>query len=111
MARLADAAGGNSVQDIGNGPEMQFLGYPVRETQVLPGSGAVAGDKVCYFGDLSLASTLGLRRDVSIQTSNEVKFIEDQIAVKGTERVAITVHEGVDASPVGPVVGLALAAS
>lgn len=111
MAGLAAAAGGNNMQDVGAGPEMQFLGYPVRFTQVLPGSGASAGDNVAFFGDLSLASTLGLRRDLSIQTSNEVKFIEDQIAIKGTERVAITVHEGTEASPVGPVVAMALAAS
>lgn len=111
MARLQNAAGGNQTVDLGNGPVMQFLGYPVTFTQVLPGSGASAGDNVAFFGDLSLASTFGMRRQMQIATSTEVKFVEDQIAIRGTERVAITVHEGTAATPVGPVVGLALAAS
>lgn len=111
MARLMGAAPGNRVEDFGNGPVMSFLGYPVEFAQVLPGSGASAGDQVAYFGDLSLASTMGLRRDISISSSTEVKFIEDQIAIKGTMRGAITVHEGTAASPVGPVVAVELAAS
>jgi HK97 family phage major capsid protein len=111
MGRLMEAAPGNNTVDFGNGPVLSFLGAPVTFTQVLPGSGASAGDNVAFYGDLSLASTFGMRREMQIATSNEVKFVEDQIAIRATERVAITVHEGTAASPVGPVVGLALAAS
>ena len=111
MARLADAAGGNTSTNIGMGPERSFLGYPVEFTQVLPGSGAGVSDNVAFFGDISLASSMGMRRQIAIATSTEVKFVEDQIAIKGTERVAITIHEGTAASPVGPVVALTLAAS
>lgn len=111
MARLMDAAGGNAISDLGSGPVRSFLGYPVEFTQVLPSTSVSAGDNVAYFGDISLASSMGMRRDIAIATSTEVKFIEDQIAIKGTERVAITVHEGTAASPVGPVVAVTLAAS
>lgn len=111
MARLMDAAGGNTITDLGSGPVRTFLGYPVEFAQVLPGSGAGVGVKVAYFGDLSLASTMGLRRNITMATSTDVKFVEDQIAIRAIGRYAITVHEGTAASPVGPVVALELAAA
>ena len=112
MVRLMNAAGGNTTQTLANGLSTpMFMGFPVEFTQVLPGSGASAGDVVAFFGDVSLASTMGLRRQIAIATSTEVKFVEDQIAIRGLGRFAILVHEGVDASPVGPVVGLKLAAA
>ncbi len=36
MARLQIAAGGNNKVDLGDGPVLQFMGYPVVFSQVLP---------------------------------------------------------------------------
>ena len=93
-ARLQSAAGGNAVNDLGNGPVMQMQGYPVTFTQVLPSTtGTLASTIVAYFGDLGLAATLGVRRGVSTAVSTERYFDEDMIGVRCTERVAINVHE------------------
>ena len=93
-ARLQNAAGGNAVQDLGNGPVMSFLGYPVVFTQVLPSTtGTLASTIVAYFGDLSLAATLGVRRGVSTAVSTERYFDEDMIGIRCTERIAINIHE------------------
>ena len=109
MLNLMNAAGGNTITDLSNGGMMRFMGYPVEFAQVLQGAGAATGDTVAFFGDVGLASTMGMRRNITISSSTEVKFIEDQIAIKATERVAIEVHEGVDGTEVGPVIKLKLA--
>ena len=112
MQRLADAAGGNTTETIADGAsQTMFLGYPVVFTQVLQKpSASHASTIVAYFGDLSLSSTLGTRRGVSIATDGSRYFEYDQIAVRGTQRVAINNHEVGDASNAGPVVALKTAA-
>lgn len=99
MMRLIDAAGGNTAQWISTGvPEQggyhEFLGYPVVEAQVLPNTlGAATNTKFCYFGDLEMAASMGNRRGVTIQISDDRYFEYDQIGIKGTERFDINVHE------------------
>ena len=111
MARVALAAGGANATEVQMFPrEHQFLGYPVRFTQVMPT--AEANDQVCcLFGDLGLASKLGDRRTLEVATSEHVKFAEGQIAIRGAQRVGITVHDVGDTSDAGPVVGLITAGS
>ena len=109
MQPLAYAAGGNTVDNIAGGMAMSFLGYPVTITQVLDDDGA--SNYVAYFGDLSLAATMGNRRDISIKTLNELYAASDQIGIVATGRSAITVHEVGTASVGGPINALKLAAS
>lgn len=112
MARLVDAAGGNTLADLGNGPQRIFLGYPVEYVQCLPTStDAAVSTILAYFGDLRLAALLGNRRGMSVQVSDQRYFEYDQIGIKGTERFDITVHSTGDASNAGAVIALKTPAS
>lgn len=112
MARLMDAAGGNRVQDLGSGPVMQFLGYPVVFSQVLPSTtGESTSTILAYFGDLSLGATVGTRRSVQTMVSLDRYFENDLIGIKATQRVAINVHERGDTIRTRPIVALKTAAS
>jgi HK97 family phage major capsid protein len=105
MARLQLAAGGNNVSDLGNGPVMQFMGYPVTFAQCLPAT-VGASTKFAYFGDLSMAATKGNRRGVTIAADSSRYFEFDQTAIRSTLRYDIAVHERGTASVAGPMVSL-----
>jgi len=109
MARLQLALGGNNYVDLGAGPVLQFLGYPVQFTQVLP-STTSASAKVCYLGDLSMGTTLGLRRQMSViaDTSRFVEFL--QTAFISHMRWDYNVHETGTPSLPGPIVCVQAAA-
>jgi len=102
MGRLQIAAGGNAVSDLGNGPVMQFLGYPVRFINTLP-STATSGTKIAYFGDLAMAATMGTRRGVTLRADESIYFAQDALALRVTERFDINVHERGTASEAGPL--------
>jgi HK97 family phage major capsid protein len=102
MGRLQMAAGGNTVQDLGNGPVLQFLGYPVRFIQTLP-STASSGTKIAYFGDLAMAATMGTRRGVTLRADESLYFAQDALALRVTERFDINVHERGTANAAGPL--------
>src|SRR5262249_33160689 len=104
------AAGGNSAIDIANGGTYRFLGMPVRESQVFPVTAALSQVPV-ILGDLGMASKLGDRRELTLAFSDQYKFAEDQLAIKGTQRIDIVVHDVGSASLAGPVVGLVTKAS
>lgn len=109
MARLQFAAGGNMVDNLAGSPQLSFLGYPVRFTQVLPNSsGSLADTIVAYFGDLSMAATFGASRGVTISADSSVYWKQDAIGLKGTERFDINVHERGDATNAGPMVAIEL---
>jgi HK97 family phage major capsid protein len=112
-APLMTAAGGNTVGSLEQGMAMQpmFLGYPVVFTQVLPTASAAASSLVAYFGDLSMAATMGEKRGIEVQASDQFRFDYDQIAIRATERFGITVHDAGGASSKGPIAGLKLAAT
>ncbi|MFZ9311562.1 MAG: phage major capsid protein, partial [Arenimonas sp.] len=110
MHPLQTAAGGNTVVDIANGGQARFLGYPVEFAQVMPT--AEANSQVCaLLGNFMLGSTIGDRRQITIALSSEYKFAEDQLAIKGTERLDMVVHDVGDTSVAGPIVGLITAAA
>jgi len=112
MARLLNAGGGNTIQDLGRGPERVFLGFPVVISQVLnTTTGADASAIKALFGNLSLASTMGNRRGLSVAVSEDRYFELDQIGIKGTTRFAINVHDLGDGTDAGPMVALKTAAS
>lgn len=106
-ANLQLAAGGNAVADLGSGPVLQFMGYPVRLIENLPGTEG-SGVKFAYFGDLAMTATMGNRRGVEIRSDSSVGFVSDTIYIRCTERFDINVHEVGTASAAGPLVMLQL---
>ena len=108
--RLAMAAGGTSAEQIANGIAPRFFGYPVVYTQAMPSGTAsgTAGDAIAYFGDLSLAAAFGDRRATSIRTSDSAlnAFEQDEIVIRGTQRVDIVCHSVGDTTDAGAIVQL-----
>lgn len=113
MARLLDAAGGNSIAALEGGvSQRQFLGYPVVFTQVMNSTlGSDVSKPKAIFADLSLAATMGIRRGITFATSSERYFDSDELAIKSTFRFDINVHERGTASAAGVAILLKSAAS
>jgi len=103
--RLMDAAGGNTGDMLAGGKMLQFLGYPVRVSQVLNSTLTdQASTNLFCFGNLAMAAMIGDRRGVTVKTS-EHRYIElDQVAIQSTQRVAVNVHELGTGSVCGPMV-------
>jgi len=108
MARLADAAGGNTVGDVEGGPSQRmFLGIPVEFSQVLPTASAATVDThLCYVGNLSMGVLLGNRRGISVVADESFYFSQDAIAIRATERYDINVHERGTSSLGGAIIAL-----
>ncbi len=112
MQRLMDAAGGNTIGDLAGGAPKQFLGFPVVISQVLPTTlAAQTSTIVILFGDLRLAAKLGDRRGTTIAMSEHKYFSSNQIAIRGTTRFDIKIHQFGTASVAGPIMGLKMASS
>ena len=114
MQKLELAAGGVTSFEIQQGdrrPRPMFLGYPVQFAQMMPGATAVAQIPV-MLGDFKKAATFGDRQAEEIAFSEEATvggeslFERKQIAIRGTERFDINVHDVGDATNIGPVVAL-----
>lgn len=111
-ARLMDAGAGNTNATLGAGVGPSFMGYPVVFSQVMNTTlGAQASTNVILFGALQLSSTLGDRRGVALETSKDVYFTTDQIAIRATQRFDINNHDVGDSSTAGPVVILKTSAT
>jgi HK97 family phage major capsid protein len=114
--RLLLALGGATGNDIEAGGAPRFLGYPVVKCDSMPATEANSQIS-CLLGDMSQAATFGDRRGVSIAmaTAGSVEgvdiFASDEIAIRGTERFDINVHDVGTATAAGPIVGLITAAS
>jgi HK97 family phage major capsid protein len=107
MAKLADAAGGNTNETIAvGGPrEPLFMGYPVRISQAMPSTTASA--QVCaLLGDLSQGAFFGDRRGIGISLSEHDAFQNDELALRAVERFDINVFGVGDTTNAGPIVGL-----
>jgi HK97 family phage major capsid protein len=91
------SGGGNTFMDLEAGGQPKFLGYPVHLSDTFPddASGTYDALPILAFGNLSLAATLGSRRDVRIATSTDAgdAFAKDQVLVKGTLRHDISIHD------------------
>lgn len=105
MQKLMYAAGGNTVDNISGGTGLSFLGFPVRISQSLPTATATATIQ-CLFGDLRQAAIFGDRRQTTIALSEHLNFAEDEIAIRGTERFDIVVHDLGTTSVQGPIIAL-----
>jgi HK97 family phage major capsid protein len=113
LQTLQTAAGGNNVSNLVAGGSQAMIGYPVELVEVMPI--AEVNSQICIiFGDLRKGSSLGDRRQTVIKTSEhatiagENVFEQDQLAIKGTERLDINVHDVGNTTTAGPIVGLQL---
>jgi HK97 family phage major capsid protein len=105
--RLQAAAGGNSVMDLAGKMQYSFLGYPVIISQQMPTTTGDLSDKVMLlFGDFASAVCMGTRRGISLAVSDQRYFESDQLAIRGTERFDINVHDIGDTVTAGPLVAL-----
>lgn len=113
MVKLALAVGGvNATEVMMNRfvKEKFYLGYPVELAQAMPKT--EANSQICaLLANLKLGAYLGDRRKLTIDRSSEVYFAEDQIGIRGTERVAPAIHGVGDTTDAGPICGLITAAS
>ena len=119
MERLARAAGGNTYANMSAGGTPQYAGYPVYftgGTSVMPVT-AANSQIACLFGDFGKAATFGDRSGMSLALSSDATvdgtsvFETDCLAIRGTERFDVNVHDVGTSSAAGAVVGLILAAS
>ncbi len=109
MLRLIDAAGGNTIQTLEAGAtQRRFLGYDVVISQKMNTTLAAqtSTEGLVYFGDLRQAADLGNRRGVTVRLSEDRYFDTDQIAIRGTERFDINVHETGTADDAGSIIKL-----
>jgi HK97 family phage major capsid protein len=113
MLRLAEAAGGNTTIQIQQGAALQFLGFPVEIAQVMNSTttAQTSTDGLCYLGNLDLAASMGSRRGVTIAVDASRYFESDQLAIRGTQRFDINIHEKGTASVAGPVIMLSTPSS
>lgn len=106
MARLADAAGGNTKADVSSGASHQFLGYPVRFTQVLPKTAGTTATIAALFGSLRQAAALGTRKEVSVETLTEKYATYNQLGVLSFARWGINAYELGNATDAGAMIAL-----
>lgn len=108
MQRLADAAGGNTTQNIMGGVGPSFLGFPVVWVQVMNSTltAQTSTEGIAYFGSMRQGIRLGTRRGMSISTSTDRYFETDEIGIKATQRLDVVVAERGTATAAGSLIGL-----
>jgi len=117
MASLSFAQGGSTSMELVEGLRNPlFMGYPVRFSQVMPST--EANDQIpVAFGNFAQGASFGDRRQETISFSDQASvggqstWERDQIAIKGTQRFDIAVHDFGTDSEAGPICGLQMAGS
>lgn len=94
MVKLMVAASGNRIDTIEKGPDAKpiFLGREVVFNEVMPLVHGIS-QMDCYYGDPSLSSSIGDRKQIAIETSGHVGFASDQMAIRGITRLDINNHD------------------
>jgi len=113
MARLITAAGGVGKAEMEEDLRPRFHGRPVNFVHVMNSTltAQTSTDGLCYYGDLRMGATLGVRRGVTIATDSSKYFDTDEIAVRATQRTGQNVHDAGTASAAGAIVGLSTPSS
>lgn len=108
MLRLANAAGGNTVENIAGGMQRSFAGYPVRFAIPMNSTlGAqTSTEGLCYLGDLMQGVMVGLRRQLRMAIARERYAEYGQIGFIATVRFDINVHDVGGSSDAGGIIGL-----
>jgi HK97 family phage major capsid protein len=108
--RLIGASGGVTKDQASGRTIREYNGYPVEITPAMLAPATAGTDAsdvaMILFGDLNMSASMGDRRGMTISRSTEYKFAEDQIAIKGTERFDINVHNAGDNTNAGSIVAL-----
>jgi HK97 family phage major capsid protein len=92
------------------GPTKFLLGYPVDFTPAMPKT--EADSQICaLLADLRLGAFLGERRTLNIARSDAVHFKTDEIAVRGLQRIGISIYGVGNTVDAGPICGLITAAT
>jgi HK97 family phage major capsid protein len=101
---LAMQAGGTSAREMIDGSrQLMFAGYPIVVSAAMP-TAPTNGTVAFLFGDLSLSTTLGDRRGITIKVSDQRYMEYDQIGIQATERFCIVNHDLGDNTSAGPIV-------
>lgn len=104
LCRLAGNSGGMMTGRYG---QVTYLGFPVVMTQALSqNNNSQTGSVMMLFGDLSLSSMLGVRRDITIRRSDDRYFDTDQVGLMASERFHAVNHDVGETSTLSPVAGL-----
>jgi len=108
---LAETAGVANIFEILSPVKGRFLlGYPVEFIQCMPHT--EGNSQICaILGDLKLGAFIGERRAMEIARSDEVYFGNDQVAIRGTERIDINAYGVGDTTDAGPIVAMITAAT
>ena len=112
LANLANSSNGAGIAETFTAKRVpQFLGYEVVFVSAMTkssGGSFTSNDHMLYFGDLSQACYLGDRRSTTMAFSDSADsaFEQDEISVRGTERVSIVTTNLGTASVAGSVVVL-----
>ena len=83
-----------------------FLGRSVKFGGGMPKVIEAADHCPALYGNFKLGAALGDRRKFTIEQSREVRFLQRQTVIMGTERIAINNHGVGDTTNAGPIVGL-----
>ncbi|MFH1614923.1 MAG: phage major capsid protein [Planctomycetota bacterium] len=108
---LAVTAGVANLFDILSDRKTRYLlGYPVEFVSCMPST--EDDSQICaILGDLYTGAFLGERKEITIDKSVDVYFANDQVGIRGKERIDIAVYGVGDTTDAGPIVGLITAAS
>ncbi len=95
LEKIRDADGRPLYKRANEGGKLLVHGYEVEEVNVLPGTAEDAvSTKFLAFGSIRDWGILGQRRGMRLERSNELKFLEDQIAIKAVPRQTIKESDG-----------------
>jgi len=103
LDRIALEAGGNTTAQIAAGVQPTFAGYPIVTSSALP-SVPTNNTVAFFFGDLTMSSTFGDRRGITVKVSSDRYMEYDQIGIQATERFCIVNHDLGDNTTAGPIV-------
>jgi HK97 family phage major capsid protein len=100
---LIQAAGGLTGEELGRGFAKRYLGYEFVTDQTMPiTQGDLSDVPMIGFGDLGLACKMAQRRGISIASSDQRYFENDQTAIRATERIDLVVHDIGTTTAAGP---------
>lgn len=102
--RLKAVAGGNRVDTLGMPVAPDYLGYEIITSEAMPKVTTTLQNKVMFlFGRFDLASSVGSRRGIEMQTLVERYAELGQVGLIVTERFDINIHDLGDTSTKGPI--------
>ena len=110
MQRLKFKKQGNTGNDVSNGFAQPFGGIPVELVNVMDNTlGSDPGKVKVILGDLRLGSILGMRRDLTYKTSDQLLMASDEVLSITTARFDIKNHGLGDHEKAGPIVVISTA--